>query len=599
VLRLSSVAHSQSPRARHAAATAIVAALALLWPTAAQAQSHGGEAAARALQKKAMEDDFLNTDFDKAADKMGQALAKCGTDKCGVQLRAQLKRDLSAVLSAAGKHDPALAAMIDALKIDASIKLDPNFKTKDLEAVYAEAKKGATSAPASGSSSGPPVGDFTHIAVTEQQVRTPIPIYVEYSGTETIKRVMAKYKGMGMTEWKSAELKPIGKGFGGTAPCADVQSGDFVYYLQGFNEQNDPVAAGGDRANPYKVNVKNESVSDPPHLPGQSPPTQCADTGDCPPDFPGCKKTPSPVEDPSLKGKGETCEDDAECKSGSCKDTKCTAPKEDSSSSSSNPGRKKWWVGVGGSVDFSFLSSANNVCQLYLPGQSATYSTIPFSSSLQGTPTNSQGYYCTQGGADFPARTLTGVTTAGNLTPTTGIGSLPNKPDSVGGGAVPGDVRIFATIDYAATASMMLGLRLGYVTGTYPGSQASHFAPIHAEARYSYVFGDEPIGKAGLHPQLFVGAGLGEYDANVNVAVAEMMQAGMSCAQKPLNGICTQTVAAWRTGGPFFIAGGGGARWELVPGVAAMLNLKLVGAIGSSAGFAFVPTPEAAVQFGF
>ncbi len=238
------------------------------------------------------------------------------------------------------------------------------------------------------------------------------------------------------------------------------------------------------------------------------------------------------------------------------------------------------------------MSSANNVCQLYLPNASPTYgTTIPVSPNLQGQPTNGSGYYCTNNGADFPARTATGVVVAQNLTP--------NVADSVGGGAVPGDVRILATFDYALNANMMVGARLGYVARTYPGVQAAHFPPFHGEARYSYVFGDDPIGKAGLHPFLLAGAGVSEFDASVNVAVQFQMQPLTVCNQPPVKGMCEQTVSAWRTGGPFFLEAGGGGRWEMVPGFAALLDIKLVGAIGGSSGFSFVPTPEVAIQFGF
>ena len=107
-----------SPRRRHvsALAFALLALLIVLRPGVARAQSRVNEGAARALEKKAMEDDYLNTDFDKAAEKLNQAIAKCGTDKCGVPVRSQLKRDLAAVQSAAGHKDLALAAMTEAFK---------------------------------------------------------------------------------------------------------------------------------------------------------------------------------------------------------------------------------------------------------------------------------------------------------------------------------------------------------------------------------------------------------------------------------------------------------------------------------------------------
>jgi len=581
VQRHSPIAPSSLSRRRYsiAFAYAVLALVLVLLPGVASAQGRANEGAARALAKKAMEDDYLNTDFDKASDKLKEAIAKCGTDKCGVPLRAELRRDLAAVQSAAGHKDLALAAMIDAFKIDAGLQLDPNFKTKELEAIYSEAKKSAGSSAPSGP---PPAGDFTHVPVAEQQVRTPIPIYVEYTGSETLKRVMAKYKGLGMTEWKSLELKSIGTGFGANTPCADVQAGDFVYFIQGFNEQNDPVATGGDRSNPYKVNVKNDAVADPPHLPGQAPPSQCADKGDCPPDFPGCKKgaAAAAVVDPSLKSEGEACEEDSECKSATCKSQKCTAPPEDTS----KPARKKIWVGVAGSLDLSFLSSAQDVCLLNLPGNT--------SGATAGTPLNSAGYYCTQNGSNFPAQNVNGETEDKAI--------VAGHGDSVGGGLTPGDIRLLASFDYAFTTNQMVGIRAGYVLGTYKGTQASHFPPIHLEARYSYVFGDDPIGQAGLHPFLLGGAGVSQFDAEVPVTLYEnafTTNGGNNCV---LNGgkYCAQTVSAWQTGGPLFLEAGGGLRWEFVPGFAAMVDLKLVGAIGSS-GFKFIPTPEAGVQLGF
>jgi hypothetical protein len=565
----------------------IVAALVslLLLPHTALAQSRVNEPAARALAKKAMEDDYLNTDFDKALDKLNQAVAKCGTDKCGVQLRAQLKRDISAVQSAGGHKDAALAAMIDAFHIDAGLELDPNYKTKELEAIYKEAKKQA--AGSSGPSGPPPAGDFTHTPVTEQQVRTPIPIYVEYAGSETLKRVIAKYKGLGMTEWKSLQLNSIGNGYGANTPCADVQTGDFVYYIQGFNEQNDPVASGGDRSNPYKVVVKNDAVADPPHLPGASPPTQCAEKGDCPPDFPGCKKGAAPVVDDSLKNEGESCEEDSECKSSQCKDQKCTAPPD------SGPKRKKFWLGVAGDFDFSFLSSSQNVCQLYVPAGDL----LPNNPSVPtngpaATPTNSKHYYCTNNGNDFPTKS----------TPTQAAAIIPNEGDSVGGGIVPAHIRLLASFDYALTTNTMLGARVGYVLKTYPGTQATHFPPVHIEARYSYVFGDDPIGKSGFHPFILAGLGVSEFDASVNVAVYEVPFTtsanlnGTGCTTTGAK--CSVSTTAWQTSGPFFLEAGPGVRWEVVSGFAFLADLKLVGAIGGN-GFTFIPTPEVGAQVGF
>jgi hypothetical protein len=209
------------------------------------------------------------------------------------------------------------------------------------------------------------------------------------------------------------------------------------------------------------------------------------------------------------------------------------------------------------------------------------------SASQTGNPTNSKGYYCTQNGSDYPPRNGAGQTIAENI--------MTTKGDSVGGGAVPGDIRLMASFDYALTTNQMVGGRVGYVLRTYQGSQAAHFAPIHAEARYSYVFGDDPIGKAGIHPMIFGGTGISEFDSSVTLSVYQLPNSA-NCTK---GAYCVETVSAWRTGGPFFLEVGGGGRWEFVPGFAATLDLKLVTAMGGSVGFAFVPTPEAGVQLGF
>ncbi len=281
--------------ASFALAVALVATISL----PALAQNAKVEAAAKALQKKAMDDDYLATEFAKAQDKLDKAIASCGTDKCGAPLRAQLKRDLG-VVQIGGQLDKekGIGNFVEAIKLDANIALDPDLRTKDLDAAFAEAKKRAaggapTPAPGGGGTPGQPSGDFIHEPVAEQQIRTAIPVYVEYSGEEQLVKVIARYKGFGMSDWKPVELKKMGdRGWGGVLPCGDVQQGTTQYYVQGFNADNDPVAVGGDRNNPYKVKVTREKVAEPPHLPNQAPPTQCADTGDCPPNFPGCKKAP-------------------------------------------------------------------------------------------------------------------------------------------------------------------------------------------------------------------------------------------------------------------------------------------------------------------
>jgi hypothetical protein len=558
----------------------VVGVALLLLAGSAFAQNKAVETQAKALQKKAMEDDYLNVDLDKATDTLNQAISKCGTDKCSATLRALLRRDLATVYSAANKKEEALATMVEALKADGSIQLDPNYKTKEIEAIYATAKTGKGGGGGGGGGGGTPSGDFTHTPAEEQVVRTPLPVYVEYGGSEAVTKIVVKYKGFGMTEFKTLELKKMGTGWGANIPCADIQQGDIQYYIQGFNANNDPVATGGDRNNPYKVAIKKTISGDAPHLPGQQPVAQCADTGDCPPDFPGCKKGVVADTD-NLKGEGEDCEEDAQCKSGTCKDDKCTKPPEEASGG----GRlRRIWIGASFSLDLQFISGADNVCALN-----------PIGAPNPGTSTSGT-YACTSNGSNFPSNSGNGAQNAALILDGSG------KTDSVSGGMNLGNLRILASFDYALNYNLLLGARLGFVALTYPGNTIKSFPPIHAEARVTYVFGHEALASKGFAPEILLAAGAAAFSSKVSVeAYLCGPPNGVGSGAK---GSCSTGIAptegnfdAWRVAGPVFVAPGGGVRWALSDRAAISLNLKLALAFGN--GFLFDPQPELAAQFGF
>ncbi|MBP9113883.1 MAG: hypothetical protein KBF88_13815, partial [Polyangiaceae bacterium] len=395
------------------------------------AQNANAENQAKALQKKAMEEDFLSVEFDKALDKLKQASNVCGDTKCPPLLRAQLKRDIGVVL-VTGHSDKAKGekAFVDAIRIDGSVAIDKDYRTPEVDAVFAEAKKKS----GAGNSV---INDFNHTPVPAQFVRTPVPVYVEYTGTDQLVRVIVRYKGFGMNEWKLLELHRISKGWGVSVPCDDVVQGNLLYFVQGYNAGGEAVALGGDKSNPFKVQIKNGSPdADAPHLPGEDAPAQCAEKQDCPPGFP-CDKS-------SKKGGGATCEEDSECETGTCKEGSCTSPS----------GRTKIWLGLNVGADLYFLGGEQNVCAL------ETSKDAPAGTAL--TPLNPTGYYCINSdGKDFPSRDDKGVEASGL-----------NKPGAVDGGANLGNVRVMLAFDYAIKENMLLGVRAGYAFNTYPGQAA-------------------------------------------------------------------------------------------------------------------------------
>lgn len=549
------------------------------------------ETAATGLQKKAM-DDYIATDFKKAQDKLEKAVAQCGDSKCGIGLRARLKRDLGVVqIGGALDKEKGIGNFVEALKLDPGVNLDPDIKTKDLDAAFAEAKKRAAGGAPSTDDTKPkkkpagdgsqPEGDFAHMPTQQQQVRTAIPVYTEYGGDQQLVRVVARYRGFGMADWKNAELKKMGeKGWGGLIPCADVQQGVTQYFLTGYDSNNDPVATGGDRNNPYKVQITQDKPDDPPHLPQAAPPVQCQDTGDCPPNFPGCKKgAGGAIKDknidkdetkaePTGKDGGEFCEEDAECKSGTCSSSKCT----DYESGDSKKGAR-FWVGVMGSLDWNFIPSVEDACKL----------------KNDAYPVNDQNYYCvTKDGSDYPTRDpATGKAANDAIVESKNRGS-----DKVAGGGALGNIRIMVSADYAVTGNILVGARLGLVLNTYPGEAAAQdgkrfSAPVHLELRFTYVFGKDPIFKKGFAPYAMAGAGVAPFETKVGVQTIEAIN---GAAQK-------RQVDAWHVAGPAFIGFGGGLRFAPTPKFALMLGARADFAFLN----AFIPSvgPELGGAIGF
>ena len=589
---------------------------------------------ALALQKKAIEEDNLNVAYGAAVKKLQSAIAKCGKDKCNPALKAALVRDLGAMQILNGHVDEGKSSFGKALTLAAGLDLDPSYKNPMLDGIWNEVKKkekggggggggeggGGAAAGGGGAAAGgpPPAGDFAHSAPPEAPVRTPLPLYAEYTGSEELKRVVVKYKGAGMSDWKTVSLKKSDSGFGGMIPCKDVTLGNMQYFIQAFNAQNDPVGTSGSKNKPYIVVVKDEIEGPPPSLPNEEPPKQCAAgagggaSEECPPDFPGCAGAgKDPGEDCDKdkeckshscldnkcaeggKGEGEDCEKDGECKSGACSEGKCGASKkaegddcgsddecdsgkckEDKCAAGGGKGGKfpRIWIGVGLQLDLYLMPGAQDVCVLNKM------------TGIGGLPDNSAGYSCVdpKNGANFPGGGTKGASLNGMIAPSAG----PPTSDQVSGGFRPGNFRILASLDYALSQNLLLGLRAGYVLFTDPGSSPGPaFPPLHLEARLTYLIGHNALTKKGIVPMLFLGAGAGEFDAFVPVTVLST-----SKQEAP--------ETAWLTSGPIFVSAGGGARFNISPKVAATAALKFEGGIGGAAGFMPGFAPELGIQFG-
>ncbi|WP_394837072.1 hypothetical protein LVJ94_09205 [Pendulispora rubella] len=474
----------------------------------AAAQQVKVEQQARSLQKKAIEDDYLSTEFAKAEERLTKAVTLCGSDKCSAQLRAQLRRDLG-VVEIGGQIDreKGISNFVEALRIDPNVVLDPDLRTKELDQAFDVARRRAGLAGAGGgavATQTAPANDFVHAPVAEQAVLTPVPIYVEYTGTEPLARVIVRYKGAAMDEWKALDLKRAGRVWKGLTPCGDVAQGTFQYYLQGFNAQNEPVATAGDRTNAYKVPIKPALEGAAPHLPGEAPPEACTDAADCPPGFPCEKKTEAPGPAPEAARK-----------------------------------YPRFWVGAGLGFDFLVLPAGDDVCKLNGEPENGEPA-----KGNKFEPQNDAGYYCiTPEGTEYPSRTDKFVEN----------GKLQlGKAGKVESGLAPSNFRVWLSFDYALSANFLVGARIGLVFRTFPGSEPKQdghvlLAPFHGEARLTYLVGKDAILQP-VAPYGFVATGVSQYDAKVEVPVVELNVPG------------TRTIHAWEIGGPWFASLGAGVR---------------------------------------
>lgn len=497
----------------------------LAWTSFAPAAFAGPrtEAAAKDALKKA-EDEYLRMDFAKALARLQKAEKACGEAGCNATTRAALFRDIGVMQFRLGQKDSATASFRRAKKLDPKIQQNPSYDAQDLRDAWNE--QVAPESPAG--------GDFQHTPARAQAARTPLPIYVVPTTSEALASVAVKYKNDEMKGFRRISLKKTGEGWGGYVPCADVVEGNVRYFVQGFDKDGELVASVGDPQRTFTVPIR-DSVDEPPSLPGQSPPRKCGEEQ---------LETLSLVE-------GDRCQEDRQCKSGSCVDGVCKAAATSAEEDTTGPrDYARFWIGIAGSLDLTLTPGQSEVCA----GGSSFHCTTPE-------------------GADYPGKDDAALVAGRSGTTASGVN--------------PGGFHVVATLDYAATANLLVGARLGYVAGAYPGTQGKTLGtPLHAEARVTYLLGDQPLARPGIAAYFFGGAGVARFDASTTVLVGEK------------NVVGDRAVQAWLVAGPAFASAGGGARYAFSPRAAASTGLAISAAIGPGT-FAFTAAPEIQFHYGF
>ncbi|MDW8252159.1 MAG: tetratricopeptide repeat protein, partial [Myxococcales bacterium] len=464
------------------------------------------DAEAQKLDKQAMDEDYLNVQFDKAEEKLRKALNICGTSGCDSKVKAQIYMNLGIILVNAKKQADAVAAFSEGLKLDPSATPNQDFTSDEVKKAF-ESARGSASPPHTGSPAGtgnPPsagggetVNDLAHDPIPEAQVDYPIPIYV--GPQEGAARFLLYYKAPG-ADFTKVELKKMGKGFGAEIPCKDVKiAGRIKYYIQALDAQGDIVGSAGSKKQPLEIELKQKIAGDLPAFPGKDPPAKCKGGADCPPGMneEGCETKlsyGSKCTGPNQCSKA----DGLACIEGTCQPGKEEDDGDDGSGEDGPPKLNLLWGMI--SIDDAVVSGSD-ICSVENSVQ-GTY--VCFRQDKQDDKGNPRLYR----GKDVTEK-----------------GSISGPPFAIG------TIRVLLGYDRAIPIKAALipavGVRLGYAfnggpTVPNPTEGDKPFMPWHAEGRATLFFGRNVLSKRGVRPYAFVSGGLAQVDAKIaNVPVSD------------------------------------------------------------------------------
>lgn len=530
---------------------------------------------------EAINEHYLATDFDKAEGVLTGTVQACG-DKCSPQVIARAWMYVG-IVRGSGKNDQAGAkeAFQKAIATDPQVKLDTALATPETQKTFdgtggaggsaapLPAPEEAPPAPAGGEEDGPGGMKCTPDAM-EVETRRPIP--VECVSDEEAATVELRYKPFG-GDWKTLRMTKKGEAFRAEIPCNDTKSaGDLKVYARAKDAAGETIDNWGSKNKPINYTLGEAVAGEPPAFTGEAAPARCADSSECPPDFPGCG-TGSSRGNVEAGGSCESskecqqgllceggvcetapsCDSDSDCSTGKCTEGKCDIGSE---SDASAP-YKKNWLGLHFAQDIAIIGGSD-VC-----GSEGGYECY-----LAGS--RSERY----GGPPYPG---------------TGIEK----------GTAVATRRLLLSFDRAFTSHFTAGVRLGFafsggppaVTLNGEGEEAGkiNFLPFHGEARLTYWI--LPLSNLGFRPYVFGGGGMAQVDAKVKVTVFDCgvpdrnnMQPAGDCATGGGNqGDLTRTqVDAWKKLGQGFIAVGGGVVYAIKPQIGIQANFNFLYMLGSS-----------------
>jgi hypothetical protein len=533
---------------------------------------------------EAINEHYLATDFDKAEGVLTGTVTACA-DKCSPQVIARAWMYVG-IVRGSGKNDltGAKDAFQKAIAADPQVKLDAALATPETQKAFDGA--GGTGAAAAPPAEAAPAAEETPAAPAEpegsggmrctpdaMEIETRRPIPVECFTDQDAATVELRYKPFG-GDWQTVKMTKKGDGFRAEIPCSDTKTaGDLKVYARAKDAAGEEVDNWGSKNKPTNYTMGESVAGEAPTYAGESAPARCADSAECPPDFPGCGGGGTKRGDTDWGG---PCENSTECKSGllceggvcetapscetnaDCSTGKCTDGKCDVGDGPAAGPYKKNWFGLHYALDIAVVGGSN-VCG------------------------DDGGYDCYEAGSS--SAPYTGQPLYG-----TGIAT----------GTAAGTHRILLSYDRAFMPKLMGGVRLGYALFGGPPAINSNgkkisFLPVHAEARISYWL----LGLSGkLRPYVFIGGGLAQVDAKVPVTVFDCSQGYIDPMpnEAPLDeGRCAdrdesvsskrlpqKQLDAWKKLGQGFAEGGGGLVFAIKDELGIQANVNLMYMLGSS-----------------
>jgi hypothetical protein len=240
-------------------------ACALVFGIPRGASAQDGKAAKRVedLNRAAMEEYDL-AEVESARKTLGEAVALVKRSKLERHaVAAKTFMNVAIVLGGGLRDTPnAVAAMTAALAIDPSLKLDPGYKTPELQKVYDEAhaavRRGSEPEGPEGEAEEEPEAAVTglkHTPIDEAGRGRVIPVQARVGGDLAVKQVLVFYRQQGAEDFVPVIMKGKGTTYRAEIPAKATRGEAIHYYIEARHAGGKVLATIGNSGSPNIITI--------------------------------------------------------------------------------------------------------------------------------------------------------------------------------------------------------------------------------------------------------------------------------------------------------------------------------------------------------